>query len=144
MLLRWWYYEWKTLIFCGFTERSDIHGVCLENSIYREMDCLKMEGLGQFIDLGGRFDKKRGGDVFEGGRLILQCPLWIFCPIGVIENKFTKIKFKYFNESFDYSSWPGWLILSLYAPPHEGLAFLKIMFELVYLFHIVLKSLVSY
>ena len=34
-----------------------------------------MEGLGQFIDLGGRFDKKRGGDVFEGGRLIPQCPL---------------------------------------------------------------------
>ena len=67
-----------------------------------------------------------------------------FVPFGFIENKFTKINFKYFNENCNYSSFPGWWILFLYAPPHKGLAFEKIMFELVYLFHIVLKSPVSY
>ena len=48
-----------------------------------------------------------------------------FVPFGVIENRFTKIKFKYFNGNCDYSSWPGWWIVFLYALPHKGLAFLK-------------------
>ena len=48
-----------------------------------------------------------------------------FVLFGVIENRFTKIKFKYFNENCDYSSWPGWWILFLYALPHKGLAFWK-------------------
>ena len=46
-------------------------------------------------------------------------------PFGVIENRFTKINFKYFNGNCDYSSCPGWWILFLYAPPHKGLAFWK-------------------
>ena len=46
-----------------------------------------------------------------------------FVPFGVIENRFTKINFKYFNGNCDYSSCPGWWILFLYAPPHRGLAF---------------------
>ena len=46
-----------------------------------------------------------------------------FVPFGVIENRFTKINFKYFNGNCDYSSCPGWWILFLYAPPHKGLAF---------------------
>ena len=37
-----------------------------EKSIYRG-DCLKREGLGQFVDLrGGAWQERRGG-VFEGG-----------------------------------------------------------------------------
>ena len=48
-----------------------------------------------------------------------------FVPFGVIENRFTKIKFKYFNGNCDYSSCPGWWILFSYAPPHKGLAFWK-------------------
>ena len=48
-----------------------------------------------------------------------------FVPFGVIENRFTKINFKYFNGNCDYSSCPNRLILFLYTPPHNGLAFLK-------------------
>ena len=48
-----------------------------------------------------------------------------FVPFGVIENRFTKIKFKYFNGNCDYSSFPGWWILFLYAPLHKGLPFWK-------------------
>ena len=48
-----------------------------------------------------------------------------FVPFAVIENRFTKINFKYFNGNCDYSSCPGWWILFLYAPPHKGLAFWK-------------------
>ena len=48
-----------------------------------------------------------------------------FVSFGVIENRFTKINFKYFNGNCDYSSCPGWWILFLYAPPHKGLAFWK-------------------
>ena len=39
-----------------------------------------------------------------------------FVPFGVIENRFTKISFKYFNKKYDYSSCPGWWLLFLYAP----------------------------
>ena len=46
-----------------------------------------------------------------------------FVPFRVIENRFTKINFKYFNGNCDYSSCPGWWIL--YAPPRKGLAFRK-------------------
>ena len=48
-----------------------------------------------------------------------------FVPFGVIENRFTIINFKYFNENCDYSSCPGWWILFLYASPRKGLAFWK-------------------
>ena len=48
-----------------------------------------------------------------------------FVPFEVIENRFTKINFKYFNGNCDYSSCPGWWILFLHAPPHKGLAFWK-------------------
>ena len=48
-----------------------------------------------------------------------------FVPFGVIENRFNKINFNYFNGNCDYSSCPGWWILFLYAPPHKGLDFGK-------------------
>ena len=48
-----------------------------------------------------------------------------FVPFRVIENRFTKINFKYFNGNCDCSSCPGWWILFLYTPPHKGLAFWK-------------------
>ena len=55
--------------------------------------------------------------------------LIIFLPLKksltLFQNGFTKIKFKYFNGNCDYSSWPGWWILFLYALPHKGLAFWK-------------------
>ena len=71
-------------------------------------------------------------------------------PFGVIENRITKINFKYFNGNCNYSS-PGWSILFLYAPTTNAWLFEKIFFELDYHwarlslhFHIVLKSLLSY
>ena len=67
-----------------------------------------------------------------------------FVPFGTIRNRFTKINFKYLNGNCDYSSCSGWWILFLYVTSNKGLAFEKIFIELVYLFHIVLKSLVSY
>ena len=48
-----------------------------------------------------------------------------FLPFWAIENRFTKINFKFFNGNCDSSSWPGWWILFLYAPPHKDLAFWK-------------------
>ena len=48
-----------------------------------------------------------------------------FVPFGVIENRFSKTNFNYFNENCDYSSCPGWWILFLYALPYKGLAFWK-------------------
>ena len=48
-----------------------------------------------------------------------------FVPLGLIETRFTKINFRYFNGNRDYSSCPGWWILFLYTPPHKGLAFWK-------------------
>ena len=66
-----------------------------------------------------------------------------FFPFRFIDNRFTKINFRDFNKNCDYSSCPGWWILFLCAPPYKGLAFWKIIFELVCRFHIVLKSLVS-
>ena len=64
---------------------------------------------------------KEGG-VYGGG----WCPnahYDYFVPFGVIENRFTKIKFKSFNGNCDYSCWAGWWIL--YALPHKGLTFWK-------------------
>ena len=48
---------------------------------------------------------------------------YYFVPFGVIENRFTKINFRYFIGNCDYSSCPGWRILFLYAPPDKALAF---------------------
>ena len=68
----------------------------------------------------GRAWDKRGGGVFEAGGWYPNAHYDYFVPLGVIENRFTKIKFKY---SSGYSSWPGWWIL--YALTHKGLAFWK-------------------
>ena len=48
-----------------------------------------------------------------------------FVPCGVIKNRFTKIKFKYFSGNCDNSSCHGWWSLFLYEPPHNGFAFWK-------------------
>ena len=64
------------------------------------------------------------GGVFEGG-WYPNARYDYFVPFAVIKNRFTKIKFKYFNGNCNYSSWPGWWILFLYALPHKGLAFWK-------------------
>ena len=64
----------------------------------------------------------------EVGGLIPQYPLSdydYFVTFGVIENRFTKTKFKYFSGNCDYFSWPGWWILFLYTLLHKGLAFWK-------------------
>ena len=61
----------------------------------------------------------------RGGRWYPFVHYDYFVPFGVIKNKLTKIKFKYFNGNCDYSSWPGWWLLFLYALPHKGLTFWK-------------------
>ena len=43
----------------------------------------------------------------------------------VIENRFTKINFKYFNGYCDNSRCPGWWVLCIYAPPPKGVALWK-------------------
>ena len=48
-----------------------------------------------------------------------------FLLFGVIENRFTKIKFKNFNRSCKNSGYPGWWILFLHEPPHKGFSFWK-------------------
>ena len=48
-----------------------------------------------------------------------------FVPFGVIEIRYIKIHFNYFNGNSDNSSWSGWWIRFLYAPPHKGLPFWK-------------------
>ena len=63
-----------------------------------------------------------------------------FVPFGVIENRFNKIHFKYFNRNCDNSSCPGSWILFYMLHPIKVWLFEKI-FKLVYLFHIVFKSL---
>ena len=67
-----------------------------------------------------------------------------FVPFGVIENRFTKIKFKILMEIvtvpvvlFDE------FCFYMYRPIKAWL-FEKVIFELVYLFHVVLKWLLSY
>ena len=79
-------------------------------------------GLGQFVDL--REDWQERGGVFEG--VWYPNAHYDYCvQFGVIKNRFTKIKFEFFVGNCDYSSWRGWWILFLYAPPHKGLAFWK-------------------
>ena len=67
---------------------------------------------------------ERGGGVFQGG-WYPNAHYDYFVSFEVIEKRFTKIKFKYFNGNCDYSSWPGWWVLFLFAPAHKGLAFWK-------------------
>ena len=67
---------------------------------------------------------KGGGGVFQGG-WYPNAHYDYFVSFEVIEKRFTKIKFKYFNGNCDYSSWPGWWILFLNALCHKDLAFWK-------------------
>ena len=46
-----------------------------------------------------------------------------FVLFWVIENRVTKINFKYINGNFDYSRCLDWSILFLYAPAHKALVF---------------------
>ena len=68
--------------------------------------CLKRGKLGQFVGLrgGGVAWQERGGGVFEGGSWYPNAHYDYFVLFGVIENRFTKIKFKCFNGNCDYSS----------------------------------------
>ena len=97
-------------------------GKILKNQ-YIAGDCLRGEAWTVCWFKGG-LARKRGWCFWEGGwypNAHYDC----FVLFGVIENRVTKIKFKYFNGNCDYSSWPGWWILFLYALPHKGLAFWK-------------------
>ena len=67
-----------------------------------------------------------------------------FVPFGVIENRFTKIKSKILMEIVTI---PVVLVDEFYFYMHRPIKawlFEKVIFELVYLFHVVLKSLLSY
>ena len=115
-----------TNFFLGFNERSDLQGEGSWKPIYRG-GLPKKGGGGAWTVCwfrGGGLARKRWGVSLRGGwypNAHYDC----FVPFGVIKNRFIKNKFKYFNGNCGYSSWPGWWILSLYAPPHKGLAFWK-------------------
>ena len=96
----------------------------LEKPIYRG-DCLKKGRFGQFVGLRGVGHGKKEGVVFLKGGWYPNARYDYSVPFVVIENRFTKIKFKYFNGDCDYSSWPGWLIIFLYGLLHKDLAFWK-------------------
>ena len=83
-------------------------------------DCLKRVAWTVCWFKGG-LNKKE----WRWGRCYPKSHYDYFESFGVIKNRFTKIKFKYFNRNCDYSSWPGWWILFLYALPHKGLTFWK-------------------
>ena len=106
----------------GFTERSDFYRAILKHQ-YIGRDCLKR---GDWTVCWFKESlQKRDSGVFEAGGWYSNAHYDYFVPFGIIQNRFTKIKFKYFNGNCDYSSWPGWWILFLYALPHKGLAFWK-------------------
>ena len=89
-------------------------------------DCLKRGGAWTVCWCkGGRFGKKEGVVFLRVGGWYPNTHYDYFVLFGVIENRFTKIKFKYFNGNCDHFSWPGWWILFLYALPNKGLAFWK-------------------
>ena len=115
----------------------------LGKPIYRGRLPKKGGGLGQFVGFREGWQETWGG-VFDRGCWYPNAHYDYFVPFGVIENRFTKIKFKYFNGNRDYSSSPVWWILFLYALPHKGLAFWKNYLLTSLSFHIVLKSLLSY
>ena len=122
----------KTLIFLGFTERSDFKGG-LEKPIYRE-DCLK-GGLG----------KKEGG-VFEG-ELIPHTPMPTIIILSHLE--LSRIDLPKLNSSIliEIVTISVGQVDKFYfymQHPIKAWLFEKVIFELVYLFHIILKSLVSY
>ena len=106
----------------GFTERSDFYRAILKHQ-YIGRDCLKR---GNWTVCWFKESlQKRDSGVFEAGGWYSNAHYDYFVPFAIIQNRFTKIKFKYFNGNCDYSSWPGWWILFLYALPHKGLAFWK-------------------
>ena len=75
--------------------------------------------------------------------MVFLLTLNYFVPFEVVENKFTKINFKILIEVLTI---PVVLVDEFYFCIHHTIntwLFEKIIFELVYLFHIVLKSLVS-
>ena len=60
----------KTLIFCAFTEKSDIQGWVVLEKLIQRGGFPKKGGLGQFVDLGGGggwLVKKVRGVVLRGG-----------------------------------------------------------------------------
>ena len=66
------------------------------------------------------FTSQRESDFFA-------IPSHIFFPLELlrIKNRVTKIKFRHFNGNYDYSSYPCWSTLFLYAPSHKSLVFWK-------------------
>ena len=50
----------------GFTENSDFYREGFTKNQYRVGDCLKREGLGQFVNSRGGALEEREGGVFEG------------------------------------------------------------------------------
>ena len=66
----------KTLVFCAFTEKSDVQGGDSRKADIKG-ELPKKGGLGQFVCRfkgGGGLGKKEGDGVFEGG-LIPRCTL---------------------------------------------------------------------
>ena len=114
----------------------------LEKTIYRE-DCLK-RGLGQFFDLRGAW-QERGGGVFE--RETVHTPMPTMIILSHLE--LSRVDLPKLNSSIlmEIVTIPAGQVDEFYFYLHQPIKawlFEKNIFELVYLFQIVLKSLASY
>ena len=101
-------------------------------------------GLGKFVGLRGGSWQERGGGVFEGG---VDTPMLTMIILYYL--KLSRIELPKLNSSIliEIVTIPVGQVDEFYFYMHypiKAWLFEKIIFELVYLFHIVLKSLVSY
>ena len=102
----------------------------------------KKLGLGQFVGLRGAWEE-RGGGVYEGGGVDTPMPTMIILS----HLKLSRIALPKLNSSLlmEILTIPVGQVDEFYMHyPIKACLFEKIIFELVYLFHIILKSLISY
>ena len=101
-----------------------------------------MGGLGQFVGLRGAW-QERGGGVYDGGGVNIPMPTMII--LSRLELSRIDLPKLYSSLLMEIVNIPVGQVDEFYMHyPIKAWLFEKIIFELVYLFHIVLKSLLSY
>ena len=130
----------------GFTERSDFYGGDLEKTIYRgRLPKKRGGGLGQFVCLREGLVRKKEVVFLRVGGIDTPMPTMIILSHLVL----SRIDLTKLNSSIlmEIVTVPVGQVDEFHFYMHypiKAWLFEKIIFELVYLFHLVLKSLVSY